>query len=423
MVEVFEIAQKAKKKKGKKAKVLKAKAKAKPQPLPRSVRALLSYLGKSDTAISGGRVPQRIQPTEQSITINLAGLERVSAPPPQDMLRSFIASTKERTGQNVQVNFQQQTYDQVAQLKKQLEEAEREQKRYEGRLKQGEDVLGALQATTQTKGITQRQLQQSEAQLRQELEQVKQEAIFRSRQSRAMVDSASTQYRQVRENMGRFYQSQGYGFAGGGVAMGDMDVFDEVQPTGAGRAESIGERARNDFYGVLSDIQGIGKAQVAVGSPTATYSSLSRPESYVAPTFTGGLERSAGSSAKSAPAPRRKIKIVAKKSSPLQKAMTLDEKIREKGRSVGMMVAGGGEAQVGVVSPLETPTATALRSRLAELAGTSKSKVKLGIKGRGAGAKYATITTDIEQLKGSGLAGADLIQAIKQRHGANIQFV
>jgi hypothetical protein len=397
MVEVFEIAQKAKKKKGKKGVKAKPKAKAKPQPLPRSVRALLSYLGKSETAISGGRVPQRIQPTEQSITINLAGLERVSAPPPQDMLRSFIASTKERTGQNVQVNFQQQTYDQVAQLKKQLEEAEREQKRYEGRLKQGEDVLGALQATTQTKGITQRQLQQSQAQLRQELEQVKQEAISRSRQTQAMVDSASTQYKQVRENMGRFYQSQGYGFSGGGVVLGDMDVFDEVQPTGAGRAESVGERA-------------------------ASYSSLSRPDSYVAPLFTGGLEKSAGSSAKSSPAPLRKIKIVAKKGSGLEKAMTLEQQIKEKGRSVGMMVAGGGEAPVGVASPLETPTAAALRSRLAELAGTSKSKVKLGIKGRGAGAKYATITTDIEELRNSGLSGADLIQAIKQRHGANIAF-
>lgn len=425
-MEYYEIKQK--KKKGKKAKKVKATAKAqakpKPQPLPRSVRALLQYLGKSETPISQGRVPQRIQPTEQSITINLAGLERVSAPPAQDVLRSFIAGTKERAGQNIQVAFQQQTYDQVSQLKKQLEEAEREQKRYEGRLKQGEDVLGQLQQTTQTKGVTERRLQQSEAQLRMEMDNVRRQVTNSQREQSEYSMNASTQYRQVRENIGRFYKSQGLGFAGGGGRgiLGDAEVFDDELPTGAGRAGSIDERARNDFYGVLSDIQGIGKAQVAVGSPTATYSSLSRPDSYVAPSFSGGLERSSGSSAKPTPAPRKKkIKLVAKKGSTLEALMS--EQIKTQGRAVGMAVAGGGGAEVGVASPLETATAKQLRTRLAEIAGTNTSNVKLAIKGRGAGAKYATITTDIEQLRNSGLAGADLIQAIKQRHGANIQFV
>lgn len=427
-MEYYEIKQK--KKKGKKAKKVKATAKAqakpKPKPLPRSVMALLQYLGKSETPISQGRVPQRIQPTEQSITINLAGLERVSAPPAQDVLRSFIAGTKERAGQNIQVAFQQQTYDQVSQLKKQLEDAEREQKRYESRLKQGEDVLGALQQTTQTKGVTERRLQQSEAQLRVELDNVRRQVTASQREGSEYSMNASTQYRQVRENIGRFYKSQGLGFAGGGGRgiLGDAEVFDDEVPTGAGRAGSIDERARNDFYGVLSDIQGIGKAQVAVGSPTATYSSLSRPDSYVAPSFSGSLERSLGSSAKSTPAPaprKKKIKLVAKKGSTLEALMS--EQIKTQGRVVGMAVAGGGEADVGVASPLETATSKQLRSRLAEIAGTKTSKVRLAIKGRGAGAKYATITTDIEQLKSSGLAGADLIQAIKQRHGANIQFV
>lgn len=428
-MEYYEIKQK--KKKGKKAKKVKATAKAqakpKPKPLPRSVMALLQYLGKSETPISQGRVPQRIQPTEQSITINLAGLERVSAPPAQDVLRSFIAGTKERAGQNIQVAFQQQTYDQVSQLKKQLEEAEREQKRYESRLKQGEDVLGQLQQTAQTKGVTERRLQQTEAQLRLELENVRRQVTASQREDSEYSMNASTQYRQVRENIGRFYKSQGLGFAGGGGGrgiLGDAEVFDDELPTGAGRAGSIDERARNDFYGVLSDIQGIGKAQVAVGSPTATYSSLSRPDSYVAPSFSGGLEKSSGSSAKSAPAPaprKKKIKLVAKKGSTLEALMS--EQIKTQGRAVGMAVAGGGEADVGVASPLETATAKQLRSRLAEIAGTRTSNVKLAIKGRGAGAKYATITTDIEQLKSSGLGGADLIQAIKQRHGANIQFV
>jgi hypothetical protein len=396
-MEYYEIKQKKKKAKKAKAKpVPKAKAKARVQPLPRSVKALLSYLGKSDTAVSqssGGRIPQRIQPTEQSITINLAGLERVSAPPAQDVLRSFIAGTKERTGANIQSAFQQQTYDQVSQLKKQLEEAEREQKKYEGRLKQGEDVLGQLQSSTTNKGITQRQLQQTEAQLRQELAQVKRQVLSNERQ---VVDTASSQYRQVRESMGRFYKSQGYTLAG--QAFADADPFDNAV------------EAQLDI--------------VPSGQGGQSYSSLSRPDSYVAPSFAGGLARSSGSSAPPAPAPRKMIKVKVKKAKGGSSATA--SAIREKGQAVAEAVAGGGEAQVGLAfgSPMpETPTSKALKARLAELTGTSKSKVKLGIKGRGAGAKYASISSDVEELQKSGLSGGALLSAIKQKYGANISFM
>lgn len=418
-MEYYEIKQK--KKKGKKAKKAVVKAKAKPQPLPRSVKALLQYLGKSETGISqSSRLPQRIQPTEQSITINLAGLERVSAPPAQDVLRSFIAGTKERTGQNIQTAFQQQTYDQVSQLKKQLEEAEKEQKKYEGRLKQGEDVLGQLASSTTNKGITQKQLSQTEAQLRQELEQIKKQVVSSERQMSDSASSASRDYRQIRQNMGRFYKSQGYNLAG--QAFGDANLYDGVNPAVlSGNEYNLQQEARNDFFGVLSDIQGLGKTQVAVGSPTATYSSLSRPDSYVAPSFSGGLARSSGSSAPPAPKPKM-IKIKVKKA---KGGGATASQIREQGQAVAEAVAGGGEAQVGLsfASPMaETPTSRALRERLAEYAGTSKSKVKLTIKGRGAGAKYAKIQSDIEKLKKSGLTGSELIAQIKQLHGANITF-
>jgi len=416
-MEYYEIKQK--KKKGKKAKKAVVKAKAKPQPLPRSVKALLQYLGKSETGISqSSRLPQRIQPTEQSITINLAGLERVSAPPAQDVLRSFIAGTKERTGQNIQTAFQQQTYDQVSQLKKQLEEAEKEQKKYEGRLKQGEDVLGQLASSTTNKGITQKQLSQTEAQLRQELEQIKKQVVSSERQSRQFVDSASSGYRQVRESMGRFYKSQGYTLAG--QAFGDANLYDGENPAVlSGKEYNLQEQARDNFYGVLSDIHALGKTQVAVGSPTATYSSLSRPSSYVPPTFAGGLARSSGSSAPPASAPK-KIKIKVKKA---KGGGATASQIREQGQAVAETVAGGGEVEVGLSPMPETPTSKALRARLAELAGTTKSKVKLGIKGRGAGVKYGAITSDIETLTKSGLSGGALLSAIKQKYGANISFM
>lgn len=429
MVDVYEIAQRPKKK-GKKAKSKpkpKAKPAPKPQALPRSVKALLAYLSKSDTSISqssGGRIPQRLQPTEQSITINLAGLERVSAPPAQDVLRSFIAGTKERAGTNVQVAFQQQTYDQVSQLKKQLEEADREQKRYEMRLKQGEDVLGQMQSTIQAKSSAQRQLQQSEAQLRQELDEVKRQVVSGAARQRGLDTDEQTQYKQVRESMGRYYRSQGYALAG--QAFGDPELFDGEEPALSERkGASIQKRAEDDFFGVLADIHALGKAPVAAGSPTATYSALSRPDSYKAPASVGSFARSPIPSAPAAPAPKKKkIKLVFKKGSAAAAAQSAA--IREQGQMVAAAVQGGGEAAVGLSlgSPApETPTAKALRARLAELTGTSKSKVKLGVKGRGAGAKYASIQSDVEALQASGLSGGALLAAIKQKHGANISFM